>query len=120
MILLDTSAVIEFNRGTAQGLRVKELCQEHDVAISAITVNEVLAGKATERELQLVSSINVLPFDRATAILSAQIEHTQREKGVKMSKLDLFIACCALEHGADLLTLDKGFKNVPGLTLRTL
>ncbi|MDD9954453.1 MAG: type II toxin-antitoxin system VapC family toxin [Candidatus Woesearchaeota archaeon] len=112
MILLDTSAVVEWLNGTKAGKKVEKICAEHNVRISAITLNEALIIDGRENALGL---FRVVDFDAKTAHYSAELERVLKKKGKPLSKLDTLIAGTAMTYNVTLLTLDNDFKHVPGL-----
>jgi len=54
MIQLDTSAYIEFIKGTPKGARVRDRCEEQELCVSAVTANEIYAGEEDPCELELL------------------------------------------------------------------
>lgn len=120
MIVLDTSSVIDLLEGTSKGEKIKDLIMNDVVAISSITVNELLVGKL-KRNLQItknfISSCNILSFDKRIAFKSAEIENDLWSKGKMIGKLDIFIASTALAHELPLLTGDNDFKKISGLKI---
>lgn len=119
MILLDTSVVIEILKGTPLGSRIQTLIEKEKVAITAITVNEVLTGEEKHREMitPFVQSCSILPFDESAAWKSAEIEQSLYKKGKPLAKLDLYIASISIANNLTLVSIDKDFKNVSQLQL---
>ena len=118
MIVLDSSAVIDLFLGTATGKQVKEKIGKEPIAVTSITVHEVLIG-AKERNVMesFFKSITVIPFDADASYKSIELETTLRKKGMNMAKLDLFIASICLQHNLLFLTTDSDFKRVQELRL---
>ena len=116
MILLDTSAWIEFDRNTGSGIdeRVAELIATTDeVATTEPVIMEVAAGArdaAREHELRrLLNRFCLLAFDSPTDFDAAvAVYRTCRSQGVTPRGLiDCMIASVALRHEATLLCKDK-------------
>lgn len=129
MIVVDTSAWIEFFRATGSSahLALRRLLLAHaPVAATEVVVMEVLAGVRSEREwraaraqllgLPVLSLRGIADFERA-----ASLYRTCRQRGVTPRRLtDLLIALCALDADATLLHADRDFDHIAaaiGLTV---
>lgn len=131
MILLDTSALIEFlNRtGSPHDKAVEVLISnETDVAIADITLTEVLQGLRSEHDyLEVRASLLTLlilsPKDHDSYIKAADLYRKCRAKGLTIrSTIDLLIAQTAIENNAELLHNDRDFgaiASVSSLKLHT-
>jgi predicted nucleic acid-binding protein len=115
MILVDSSAWIEFDRETQRAVdrRLAELITTTDeVATTDPVIMEVAAGaKDASRETELrrlLSRFVLLPFDTPTDFDAAvRIYRTCRSRGVTPRGLvDCMIASVALRHDATLLCRD--------------
>ncbi|HIE21850.1 MAG TPA: PIN domain nuclease [Acidimicrobiia bacterium] len=118
MILVETSAWVEFDRATGSRThqRLRELIIDGaDIAVTEPVLMEVLAGArseaAAERLRCLLTSFHWLPADAGTDFEgAAKIYRACRRAGVTPGGLvDCLIAVVALRHGARLLTADAGF-----------
>lgn len=118
MILLDTSALIEFlNRsGSPADMAIEALIGNNaDVAIAEIVLTEVLQGIRNEREyLEVRASLLSLPVlslkGQDSYIKAADLYRKCRTKGLTIrSTIDLLIAQTAIEHDAALLHNDRDF-----------
>lgn len=120
MIVLDTNVVSEVLR-PKPNLGVKEWVQscKGDVAITAITLSELLAGLRRlpegKRKRMLTEMIAgtvdpfvrvglVLPFDAATAPFYADVLFERERSGHPISTADAQIAAICLARGAQLAT----------------
>ena len=121
MILLDTSALIEFlNRtGSRYDMAVTALVEsDADIAIAEITLAEVLQGIRNERDFLEVQasllSLHILSLkDHDSYINAAVIYRKCRAKGLTIrSTVDLLIAQTAIEHNAELLHNDRDFEAI--------
>ena len=115
MILADTSAWVEFDRGTGSPAddRMAELiANEDELAVTEPVIMEVLAGaRSDEREAdlrRLLSRFHLLRFDAASDFhAAARVYRRCRRAGVTPRGLvDCMIASVALRHDAVLLAHD--------------
>ena len=115
MILVDTSAWIEYDRATGSEAhkRLKSLIAAGSpVATSEPVIMEVLSGArddARERDLRrLLNRFSLLPFDAATDFEGAMRTYRMcRKAGVTPRGLiDCMIASVAMRHGASVLCWD--------------
>lgn len=121
MILLDTSALIEFlNRtGSRHDKAIEELIiNDTDIAIAEITLTEVLQGIRSERDyLEVRSSLMTLTTlslrDHDSYTKAADLFRKCRSKGLTIrSTVDLLIAQTAIENNAELLHNDRDFEAI--------
>lgn len=115
MILIDTSAWVEFLRETDSPVcnRVDELLAE-DVAICDPVRMEVLAGARDEQHLhrlrRLLARATVLPTGRANYDQAAGIYRHCRRQGETVRKLiDCLIAAVAISADVAVLHQDADF-----------
>lgn len=125
MILLDTSALIEFlNRTGSRHDKAIEalLSNEADIAIAEITLTEVLQGIRNERDYSEVrASLMTLPIlslkGNDSYIKAADIYRKCRTKGLTIrSTIDLLIAQAAIEYNAELLHNDRDFEAIASVS----
>jgi hypothetical protein len=121
MILVDTSAWVEFDRATGSAVdrRLTQLIATGaEVAVTEPVVMEVLAGARTdEREAdlrRLLLRFHLLQFDGAVDFDAAvRIYRNCREVGVTpRGMLDCMIASVARRRGAVLLSHDLDFSRM--------
>jgi predicted nucleic acid-binding protein len=120
-VALDTSAYSAFKRGH-EGV-VGHLRRAREILLPCIVLGELLGGFATggrsrrnREELRLfVESprVRLAPVGEATAERYALIYASLRAAGRPLPTNDLWIAASAMEHGAELVTLDRDFGHVP-------
>ena len=115
MIALDSSAIIDILAGTKKGEQIKKKVSEEALAVTSISVNEVLIG-AKERERNKIheffENLDILSFDAASAFKSVGIEESLSKRGTKIGKMDIFIASICLVNNLPILTSDNHFKFV--------
>ena len=121
MILVDTSAWVEYDRATASPVdrRLTELItSDGRVAVTEPVVMEVIAGaRGDEREAdlrRLLLRFDLLRFDAAVDFdAAARIYRSCRRVGVTpRGMVDCMIASVAHRHGAALLALDADLNQV--------
>lgn len=128
-LILDTGALIALERGTAEVEDV--LPADADVAISAVTVAELLVGVelADDRHRGrrqaivegVVSRVEIIAYDLAVARHHASLLAHARRVGEPRGAHDLQIASTARATDRTLITTDTaGFAGLPGVTHRLL
>jgi predicted nucleic acid-binding protein len=114
MILIDTSAWIDFFRGREPlASAVDEALESDDAALCGPVLTELRRGLLNERErrrvLPLLDALHVLsPPDQLWAD-AGDLGFALRRRGVISKTIDLLIATYALTHAAALLTADADF-----------
>ena len=115
MILVDTSAWIEFLRDTGSPVcREVDRLLETDIAICDVIRMEVLAGARSEAHLLqlrgLLARAVTLPTDSVDYETAASLYRSCRRRGETVRKLvDCLIAAVAIRHGAVILHADADF-----------
>lgn len=115
MILVDTSAWVEFLRDTGT-----PVCEEvdrllaDDIAISDAVRMEVLAGARSDSHLRglrgLLARATTLPTEPGDYEVAASLYRACRHRGETVRKLiDCLIGAVALRHGAAVLHADDDF-----------
>jgi predicted nucleic acid-binding protein len=119
VILADTSAWVEYLRGTGSPahLRLRELIAgQGELATTEVVVMELLAGAAAQEEVarlrRLLGRFELLPVEGlADYEAAADLYRRCRAGGETVRKLtDCLIAAVALRHGAALLHRDLDFE----------
>ncbi len=126
MIVIDTSAWVEFLRDTGSPACVAvDRLLDDDIAICDPISMEVLAGARSERHLAqlrgLLARATLLPTTSADYDTAAALYRTCRAEGATVRKLvDCLIAAVAIEAGAEVLHADTDFDELAAHTaLRT-
>lgn len=124
--LLDTNAVsnIVARRLPFAEARIAML-QPAQLLVSAVSYGEVCFGltrrpaKTAIREAMsnFLAEIQILPWTRQTADIYAELRTDLEKTGKALGSLDMLIAAHALEAGAVLVSSDRAFRHVPGLTV---
>ncbi len=116
MTLIDTSAWVEFLRGTDSAVcdAVDRLLDDDLASCDAISM-ELLAGARDERQLTelrgLLARTTVLPTTPADYELAARMYRSCRSRGQTVRKLiDCLLAAVALRAGVEILHADADFE----------
>ena len=120
-LTLDTSAYSAFKRGHS-GV-VGQLRTAEEILLPSIVLGELLggfeAGQQSRRnrdELDLFRGsprVRLVAIGEATAERYAVIYAALRSMGQPIPTNDLWIAASTMEHGTELVTLDRNFAHVP-------
>lgn len=116
MIVLDTSALIDFFRGVE---KTREF-MDKDVATTVISYYEILSGvkhrKARKEEQffrRFFSEIEVLDFDRKAAEEASEIMGRLLGLGTPVNSTDVLIAGIAIVNGAEkIVSRDRDFISI--------
>lgn len=119
MILVDTSVLIGYLKGTAdQKTRLFDevLAKDIPFGISPYTLQEVLQGARNETEYEQLrdylssQTLYFLPEERATYEKAARLYFDLRRQGITpRSTIDILIALTAIENKLILLHNDRDF-----------
>jgi len=114
VILVDTSAWIEFFRGRGPlTARVDELLAENEVALCGPVVTELGRGLRSARErsrvLDLLRGCHALAQPHDLWSEAGELGALLGRRGATVKSMDLLIAVHALAHGVPLLTADSDF-----------
>ncbi len=118
--IVDSNVLIDVLRGRSDAVTVlRRLIEADDVAVSALTHLELLAGARLSEQravATLVSAFVELPVDDVVMVRAAALaqRHAPAHRGT--DAIDFVIAASAQVHGAQLITRNvKDFPMFPGL-----
>ncbi|HPU51072.1 MAG TPA: type II toxin-antitoxin system VapC family toxin [Burkholderiaceae bacterium] len=123
--MLDTNTVSHLlKKHPAVARRVVEVPLA-DLCISAITQGELLFGLARrplatalhDLVLEFLRRVEVLPWDSTTAPIYGTARASLQSEGKTLSPMDLLIGTHALSLHAILVTNDRAFSQVAGLSI---
>ena len=124
-VLLDTNAYSALMAGNTSIVRALE--RANQVLMSPVCLGELLVGfklgtKASDNRALLAEflkqpTVESISITAETAEYFAKVFTDLKQNGTPIPLNDVWIATQAMEHGAELLTLDKHFMVVPGLRL---
>ena len=117
MILVDTSAWVDFFRGRGRhAAQVEELLEHDDVALCGPVVTEIRRGlhSANDRSrvLPLLSGCHALPQPLLLWEEAGELGWYLSKRGAVVKSLDLLIATYALSHRVPVLTSDADFSRI--------
>jgi predicted nucleic acid-binding protein len=116
VILIDTSAWIDFFRGNGRlADSVDEALATGEAALCGPIVTELRRGlSASQRKqvLQLLSGCSILEDPAELWVAAGDLGYRLGRKGVTVKTLDLLIAVHAIFHDAELLTADSDFRHI--------
>ncbi|MDP2646093.1 MAG: type II toxin-antitoxin system VapC family toxin [Desulfobacterales bacterium] len=127
-ILLDTSAYVGFKRNMPDIVEV--IVRAEQVLFSPIVLGELMFGfrngtrfKANMEDLDKFLGdqvVKVAPIGHITSDRYSRIAVDLKLKGTPIPTNDIWIAAQTMEHGAEIITTDKHFKNIDGLVCTIL
>ncbi|HEY2388498.1 MAG TPA: PIN domain-containing protein [Candidatus Binatia bacterium] len=114
MILVDTSAWIDFFRGRAPfAAAVDRLLESNEVALCGPVVTELRRGLRTARDrarvLPLIAGCHALEQPDRLWDEAGDLGYALARRGTSVKTVDLLIATYAIAHGVPLLAIDGDF-----------
>lgn len=122
-ILPDTCAWIDFFRGRQTPLAeaLGDALTRVEVVTCGVVLFELLQGIKNQSEEVLVQNafqaLSHLEMTRKLWISAGRLSAQLRSSGHTLPFSDIMIAVIALDSGCALLTIDRHFEAVPGLTI---
>ncbi len=131
MKLLDTSALVEIDRGDME--RARRLDDEGKHGLSQVTVTEMFVGieykyeresdryiKAREQLERLLSRFKIFKIDRSISLKAAKIIADLRNIGRPVDDLhDVYVAATGVKNDLEVLTANpKHFRDIEELEVR--
>ncbi len=127
-VLLDTSAYSAFKRGQRDA--VDAIGSADRLLVSSIVLGELRAGfvrgnRVRQNEAELArmldaERVDVIAVDAETSERYAAIVDSLRRAGTPVATNDVWIAACAMQHGAVLLTADTDFRRIGQIVVELL
>jgi tRNA(fMet)-specific endonuclease VapC len=125
IICLDTNVLIAHKRAKTvdkdKTFLYRLVTQSHQLAVSTITVYELLRGDNQDEDQYwqvMFNNMKILVFDYTCAGEAAKIYETLKKAGKLIEAEDIFIAATALRYQMPLATGNiKHFERVEGLAL---
>lgn len=126
MKMLDTNILTAVLRKNPMAVAALDHYRAREqIAISAVSHGEVLFGLAKRPEatqlrkaaLFLLDTLDILPWDASVSPIYGDLRAKLESKGTPLGSMDMLIAAHALTLGATLITADKAFLMVDGLTV---
>ncbi|MEG3841627.1 type II toxin-antitoxin system VapC family toxin [Microcoleus sp. herbarium14] len=126
MYILDTNTLIYYFKGQGQVAQNLANVSPQEIGISTIVLFELQVGiakstspaKRTQQLQQFLSRVNLVPFDRDSAVAAATIRAQLEQQGTPIGPIDVLIAGTAASLQATLVTHNvKGFSRVSELAI---
>lgn len=126
MYVLDTNILIYYFKGQGQVAQNLANVSAQEISIPTIVLFELQVGiakstspaKRAQQLQQLLSRVNLVPFDRATALAAATIRAQLEQQGLPIGSLDVLIAGTAVALQATLVTHNvREFSRIAGLAI---
>ena len=121
-IVVDSSAWIEYLKGSKKGERVRELISSAAIYTTVFIAAEVFAKYAKENKnvqdaVIALSTAALVSLNLEDAALTAQPYVSQRSLHEKFGMADAHVVAIAKKIGATILTCDNDFKDIPEATV---
>jgi predicted nucleic acid-binding protein len=122
LVLVDSSFFIRLAMAREDPFaHLDEATELHEFAICGIVWVEVLRGRSEpalrRRYEERFATMVYLNSPARTWQRTAALARDLDQRGRVLPATDLAIAATAMDHGAALLTFDRHFDDIPGLTL---
>lgn len=124
--VLDTNTLIYFFKGVGQVASHLYSCDPNEIIIPTIVLYELNVGiqksnspdKRLNQLSTLLTQVQIMPFGRKEAEVSAQIRAKLERQGKTIGPYDIQIAGCALANNVTLVTHNiKEFERVESLQI---
>jgi tRNA(fMet)-specific endonuclease VapC len=122
-LVLDTSGLIHFFRKQSQAFHA--VARAEKILVPVVTLGEWLVGVHAQGTTSLKAQLMNEFLDRPRVILQtikndtadyyAHLFYYLKKKGIPVPTNDLWIAACAMQCGAKILTSDTHFLRMPQL-----
>jgi uncharacterized protein len=118
MRVVDTSAWIEALRGSPAGVRVRSELPDFDQwVIPTIVLFELAKWAVREKGEDAADTVEAYADNRVVADLDPAVALSAADLGTrhKLSAADAIVYATAQARGADVLTCDRHFQDLPGV-----
>lgn len=127
MASLETTLLLDLLRGNPEALATVRSLEEagEPRCATAPAISEMLigahrlGGRELEQARALAESLTLLDFDLEACHEAGRLGAALMARGEVMSSNDLLIAAISKRHGQRLITRDRGFTRVRGLSVET-
>ncbi|MBI4825330.1 MAG: PIN domain-containing protein [Nitrospirae bacterium] len=121
-ILADTSVWIEFFKlESLTGKKLESLIIKNSIWTCGVILFELLQGVRSGDEkaliLETLSDMKHMEMTQPLWGKAAELSALLKRKGLNLPQSDIFIASIAIEHNLSVFTLDKHFKQIPGVRI---
>ncbi|RJQ22081.1 type II toxin-antitoxin system VapC family toxin [Candidatus Woesearchaeota archaeon] len=123
MYVLDSSAIIELLADAKRAESVVKTLRDEPLATTTIALHEVLVTTTPIEQLRinaLCGGIVLLAHDERSARIGAEVETELIKTGNKINRTDILVAAICKANNAHLITFDKDFAKIKGLSVTVL
>lgn len=123
MKLLDTSAWVEYFKGSEKGKKVLKIAAEEEMYTSAITFAEIArwvvdnGGDVYFVLSQIKKNSVIIQLEEPILVESGKIYRSLRKIKKSIGLIDVIIYVSALLHGLELVTGDYDFQGLPAVVM---
>ncbi|MGI6669838.1 MAG: type II toxin-antitoxin system VapC family toxin [Acetivibrionales bacterium] len=124
-LLFDTSVWIEYFKNNSDVVSfVEKHLLEDSVYLVGIIVSELIQGIKNDKEREIIRSsidaINFIDMKFGDWIRTGDLSNTLRKSGITIPLTDIAIAAAAIGNDLVLVTRDRHFSQIPGLSIMNL
>ena len=123
MLLLDTSAWVEYFIGSQKGVKIRDILEGEEITTSIISLIE-LSCKAYKEATDFAQQMDfikqhsaILNVDEEIVVAVGKTYRELRARNKKAGLADAVIATTAKLHNAYIVTCDYDFKGLEGIRL---
>ena len=126
-LMLDTNVLIRFFRSNR---KIADIISTYEkIVVPTVVLGEFKAGAdpktaCGQRQLEVLDSfldspsVSIIPITEDTASVYARIFRVLKANGTPIPQNDMWIAACAMDSGAMLVSSDGHFAAIPLLDMR--
>lgn len=119
-ILADTSVWIEFFKSKSEtGDKLEAFIIENSVFVCGVVMFELLQGVRSEKEknkiIHVFSALEFIEMSKNLWQKASELSAILRQNGKHLPLSDILIASIAIQYNLKILSLDKHFKEIPGV-----
>lgn len=126
MVSLDSTFLLDLLKGRPPAVRLAQALVEREVpccitppaAVEVLTAAHRLGGPALQKARELLAALYLLPVDVEAVEATSRLSQELMNRSEVLEEGKLLIAGISLRHGESLVTRDRAFSAVPGLTLQ--
>ena len=123
MKVLDTSAWIEYFKGTEKGAKVKCILAEEVVGTSVLTLAEMAKWCVETKSdwdkviIQIKANSNLIPVEELILIEGGKLYPQLRKIKTKIGLIDVLIYVSTIFHEAELVTSDTDYAGLASVLM---
>ncbi len=121
-ILADTCIWIEFFKASSDaGNKLESLLKENVVWVCGTVLFELMQGIQSENDkIKIVSALADLPYAEMSKSLwqkAGEVSASLKKRGITIPLSDICMSAIASEYNLTVFTIDKHFRQIPGLQI---